>query len=502
MQQQSKFYRSAVGYSFVFWSLVIVGIVFISFSHPMMKLRFDIWQHLGSIDDLVMNPGAKIAKSNWHATWAFLFRTIGVNDIFTYAVIIHRIQFLLNCIVIYYAAKLIFAALLPTIEFGNRKQWLSSLAISSVLVWLTVIGTVSTFQQAWIMWYSVNYQITLSLLFLALGLFVNAIAEAQTNNLKQIKLVGSLVLLAIVYLYHAAELVYLAIYIPIILLCFSNKSNYKKIAIIIVIGIVFVFVFVMSGYYTERVPELLKLLKNGNFSKIKSEINIQGLYNTQGGNRYLANWNELYALSIYMVVPVVVLSRLKSQLINRRVLYFIVLSLAFCFIPTFKYSAGLVSLISYNEIVNRYYFSSLVFILIPLFIYLVACHLKFLRNPIYLLATVLGCMGLVFYYSKLHNNGGVYYQNVKSIRDSLYADRVGIDMPASEIESIGRQIRAAENKYGSDKVRFCTSYDKAHVVWYIYRQKNMRFDRNGVTYGFFQCIDDARDTNKFVIIID
>lgn len=500
MLQPSVFLNSSNIYRLVFWSIVVAGISFIMLSHPMMKLRFDIWQHIGNIDTLVLNPDAKIVRSAWHATWAFLFRTLDIDDVFVYAVTVHRIQFFLSCILIYYATRLLFSTLLPVIELGKRRQWLSSLAMSSVLVWLTIIGTVSTFQQSWIMWYSVNYQITLPLLFLALCLFVNVISLVQSNTLKAIKLFTSLTLLIMVCLYHAAELAYLVIYAPIILICFSTKNNYKKI--LFIIAILFVLLIVMSAHYNDRMPEIVKLLKDRNFSKIKNVINIQGLYNVQGGNRYSANWNELYAVSVFLTVPICLLAWAKSQFINQRVLIFIILSLVFCFIPTFKYSAGIASLISYNEIVNRYYFVSFVFVLLPLTTYFLITYFKKLQYPVVLIVLVATTMSFVFSYSKIYNKGGVYYQNVKSIRDSLYVDRVGVNLPISEIESIGRQIRAAENKYGSDKVHFCTSYDKAHIVWYIYRQKNIRFDRNGLTYGIPQCIDDARDANKFLIVID
>ena len=506
MQQlKSKFYRSAEGYTFVFWSIVIVGIVFIASSHPMMKLRFDIWQHIGNIDILVFDPAAKIVRSNWHTTWAFFFRTLGVNDIFTYATIIHRVQFLLIGIIIYYAAKLLFSALLPTIELGdsnnknNRKQWLSSLAISSVLVWFTVIGTVSTFQQAWIMWYSVNYQITLPLLFLALGLFVNAVSFAQSNNFIVIKIFSSLLLLALIYLYHAGELAYLVFYMPILLVCFCTKTNYKKT--LILMAMIFIVVFVAAGFYTDIRPGLIKLLLDGNYSKIKDEINIHGAWNTEGNNRYLANWNELYALSVFMAAPIALLAWTKRNHVNQRVFLFIVLSLVFCFIPTFKYSAGLASLISYDGIVNRYYFASFVFVLVPLGLYLVAYHFKVLQHPAALVLSVLLLMGLVFTYSKLLNKGGVYYQNVNSIRNSLYQDRVGIDMPATEIASIGRQISAAQAQYGSDQVIYCADYDKSHVVRYIYRQKNILFHR-GFTYTLDECRNYAKSLNKLPIVIN
>ncbi|MEQ1534330.1 MAG: hypothetical protein ABL923_00500 [Burkholderiaceae bacterium] len=490
MQQQSKFYRSFLRYDFVFWSIVIIGIVFIASSHPMMKSRFDIWQHVGNIDMLVLNPDAKIVRSNWHATWAFLFRVLGINDIFTYAVIIHRVQFILNCIIIYSAAFLLFAALLPTIELdnnkSNRKQWLSGLAISSLFVWLTAMGTVSTFQQAWIMWYSVNYQITLPLLFLALSLFVNAFSLRQNNTLSVIKLMSSLLLLALVYFYHAGELAYLVFYLPILLICFTTKKNYKKTLILIVM--VLIVVLIATKFYSDIVPELIKLLKEGNWIEIKKRINTHGLYNIQGGNRYLANWNELYTLSVFMAVPVIFFGWTQRHHVNQRVLLFIILSLVFCFIPTFKYSAGVASLISYAGIVNRYYFASFIFVLVPLCLYLVLHYLKILQHPVVLIASVLILMGLVLSYSKLLNNDGVFYQNVKSIKNSLYQDRVGVEFSKFEIDSIGVQINAAHAQYRSDQFIFCANYDTAHIIYYVYRQKNIQFVRN----PFYVTIDKCK----------
>jgi hypothetical protein len=502
MQQQSKFYRSLLRYDFVFWSIVIIGIVFIASSHPMMKSRFDIWQHVGNIDMLVLNPDAKIVRSNWHATWAFLFRVLGINDIFTYAVIIHRVQFILNCIIIYSAAFLLFAALLPTIELdnnkSNRKQWLSGLAISSLCVWLTAIGTVSTFQQAWIMWYSVNYQITLPLLFLALSLFVNAFSLRQNNTLSVIKLICSLFLLIIIYLYHAGELAYLVLYAPILLISFTNKKNYKKTLILILVALVVVLTAIK--FYSDIVPELIKLAKAGDWIEINKKINMYGSYNIQGGNRYLANWNELYTLSVLVVLPTILLAWTQRRHVNQRVLLFLVLSLAFCFIPTFKYSAGIASLISYEGIINRYYFASFVFVLMPLCLYLTLRCFKFLRHPLFLIVFTVMFLGLILSYSKLENNNGVFYQNVKSIKNSLYQDRVGVEFSKFEIDSIGIQIKAAYAQYKSDQFIFCANYEKAHIIYYVFREKNIQFVRN----PFYVSIDKCKyfaDSNGLLAIV-
>jgi hypothetical protein len=507
MQQlKKKFYQSASGYSLAFWSVVLVGLVFIASSYPMMKLRFDIWQHVGNIDILVFNPDAKIVRSNWHSTWAFVLRALGAKDVFEYAVIIHRAQFVLNCVIIYFASRLLFSALLPTADIMNgrsdvsRKHWLSSLAISSVLVWLTVIGTVSFFQQAWIMWYSVNYQITLPILFLALALLVNGVAMLHSRKIVAMKFCGSLVLLTLIYFYHAGELAYLVFYMPILLLCFTTKKNYKNTLILMALSLIIV--LVGAKFYSDIVPGLIKLIKAGDWHQIKQRINIDGLYNIQGGNRYLANWNELYALSVFLVVPTAILVWTKRVHFNQRVFLFIALSLVFCFIPTFKYSAGIASLISYDGIVNRYYFASFVFMILPIAAYSVVWNVKLLRHPTILIAVVMVLMGLVFSYSRSINHGGVYYQNVKSIRDSLYQDRVGLDMPAIEVESIGRQIDEADKKYGAEQIIFCANYDRSHIVRYVYRKDNILFHRGHLLISLDQCRDYAKSKNKLAVVID
>jgi hypothetical protein len=287
---------------------------------------------------------------------------------------------------------------------------------------------------------------------------------------------------------------------PILLICFTTKKNYKNTLLLMMLALIVV--LVGAKFYTDIVPGLIKLIKAGDWHQIKQRINIDGLYNVQGGNRYSANWNELYALSVFMVVPLALLVWAKRIHFNQRVFLFIALSLIFCFIPTFKYSAGVASLISYDGIVNRYYFASFVFMMLPMVAYSMVWNVKLLRHPTILIAIVMVLMGLVFSYSRSINHGGVYYQNVKSIRDSLYQDRVGLDMPAAEVESIGRQINEAEKKYGAEQVIFCANYDKSHVVRYIYRKENILFHRGHLLITLDQCREYAKSKNKLAVAID
>lgn len=505
MQSTGNFLNSNNTYRLVFWSIVVTAITFIMMSHPMMKLRFDIWQHLGSIDDLVVNPKADIPKANWYATWAYVFRASGIQDIRIYAVVIHRTQFLLSCTAIYLSAAYLLPTLLLKSErfkdgLHNQKYWISSFSLTSTLVWLTVIGTVSTFQQAWIMWYSVNYQLTLPFLFLAIALFLNAVVLPQKKTILYAKTTGSLVLLLLIFLFHAAELFYLVIYIGAGLLVIANRENFKKI--LIGLFLLFILIWIGSQFYSGRMPEIVNLIQIGQIGKISSLIEEYGKYNIEGGNRYAANWNALYAVCVFCALPILFITTRDKTIVNGKVLLIVLASLVYCFIPTYKLSSGITSLFYPADILNRLYFASLLFILPSLLVYLLLDKTTKFRHPIYLLIIVLAIMGLTAVYSRYINHGGTYFENINSIRNSLKPDKVGIDLPAGEIESIGRQIQAAEKIYGVDGVHFCANYDKAHIVWFIYRQKNIRFYRNGMTYGLDQCIDDSRAAKKQLIVIE
>jgi ABC-type multidrug transport system fused ATPase/permease subunit len=309
-----------------------------------------------------------------------------------------------------------------------------------------------------------------------------------------------LILLLLVFLFHAAELFYLFVYLASVLVIFTNQKNIKKV--LMSVFVLVLIAWIASNYYNGRVPEIVSLIQTGKSTKISDLIHEYGKYNVEGGNRYEANWNVLYAICVACALPILVINHTGKGLVNNKVLYIVLASLAYCFIPTFKLSSGITSLFYPADILNRLYFASLLFILPSLLVYLILNKSKNFKHPIYLLLIVLTLMVVTSFYSRYINNAGTYFQNVNSIRNSLKQDKVGIDLPVGEIESIGRQIREAEKLHGLEGVHFCANYDKAHIVWFIYRQKNIRFYRNGMTYGLDQCIDDSRAAKKQLIVID
>jgi hypothetical protein len=504
MPNTRDFITSNNTYRIVFWLLVAAGFAFIMRSYPMMKTRFDIWFHLGFIDDFVHGIYVEYGRSNWYKTWAFVFKVLEIKDIRNYAVIIHRTQFVISCISIYLSSAYLLPALLLKLDqfkgnLQNSKYWISSFALTCTLVWLTVIGTVSTFQQAWIMWYSVNYQLTLPFLFLAITLFINAAVVPQTQTRVYTKIVGSLVLLILIFLFHAGELIYLFIYLIAGLVVFTNKHNIKKIAISLLS--MFALAWIGSFFYVDRVPEIISLIQTGQSTKISGLIQEYGKYNIDGGNRYEANWNALYAVCVFCALPILYIVNRDKTTVNSKVFFVVMASLAYCFIPTFKLSSGVASLFYPAPIINRLYFASMLFILPSFLSYLILNKTAKFKHPIYLLLMVLVLMGITAVYSRYINNGGTYFQNINSIRNSLKSEKVGIDLPVSEIESIKKQIDAAKMKYSDSDIMYCANYDKSHIVQYVYRQKNILFDRFA-PHEVADCEKNPRAKDKRIVYID
>jgi hypothetical protein len=493
-------------YDALFWLIIIIGFSVIVTSYPMMKLRFDIWDHVDRVRSMVLDSATPSpAKRYWYACWAFVFRLFNVTDVFTIGTVVHRAQFIANCLLIYCATKQLFAPLLSLSKYEpTQKQWLSSLALSSVVVWLTVIGTYSFFQQAWIMWYSVNYQITLSMLFLALAFTVNILAIPQEVFKIVIKACMAFGLLLLVLMFHAGELAYLGFYLPILVLCFGSKFNYKPKYVLLAGFTLLTAVYLGTKFYADQIPALITHLINRDFAKILLEIKIKGTWNAiHGGNRYAANWNELYAVSVCLLLGIGVASYtpwLKTIVVNKRVLWFLLLSLVFCFAPTFVYTAGLLSLVSYDGIVNRYYFASFIYTALPLGVYIGLMRLRFFKNPICLFVCVVLLMLGVYAYSKIYNKEGAYYQNVQSIITSMQAKRINIDVHEDEVESVRLQLIAAEKKYASNDFVYCGAYESLHLAYYLFQRNNLYFNRMG-NHVLADCYWLANRDKKHVVYL-
>lgn len=495
--------QSIAGYELVFWLLVAGCAALILMSYPMMKLRYDLWDHVDRIRVMILDSAAvSPGKRYWYACWAFVFKLFAVTDIFTIAIVIHRVQFIANCVLIYVAAKQLFEPLLSLSRHDRlQNQWLSALSLSSVLIWLGSIGTFSFIQQAWIMWYSVNYQITLSFLFLSVAQVVNILTVEQSKNIQITKSLSAFILLILILLFHAGELAYFIFYIPIFIICFIGKFKINiKYAFLFSVLMILI-AYLASMFYTGQTPLLITLLKNNDAGKIMTLIQEKGTWNAvQGGNRYSGNWNELYTLSVITLLLIALLAVFKKILVHKRVLAFIVLSLVFCFAPTYIFSSGFLSLVSYDEIVNRYYFASFLFLSIPLCIYLFILKFKIFIRPLYLIIITFLIIFLVYSYSKFVNEQGIFYKNIKSIAVSLKSKGIEMEVSQEEMTKIGEQIQSAELSKNTNNFIYCGLFHHIYIARYVYDRKNVFFDRLG-NYTINDCEQYAKNMGKNVVYI-
>ena len=119
-------------------------------------------------------------------------------------------------------------------------------------------------------------------------------------------------------------------------------------------------------FYKDQLPALVTFILNGQYTDLIKSIHAKGVWNVvDGGNRQAGNWSELYRLSVYVFGFILV------DNFNIHLFAFLILSLSFCFIPSFVFTAGLASVISYEGIVNRYYFASFAFVAIPLLLFMI-----------------------------------------------------------------------------------------------------------------------------------
>ncbi|MBK9340401.1 MAG: hypothetical protein IPN04_07110 [Rhodoferax sp.] len=162
-------------------------------------------------------------------------------------------------------------------------------------------------------------------------------------------------------------------------------------------------------------------------------------------------------------------------------------------------SSGIASLFYGAPIVNRFYFASMLFVLPSLLAYLILNKSNKFNKPIYLLMLVAGLMVITAAYSRYINDSGTYFQNIHSIRNSLKPEKVGIDVPASRYSSaLKLQIEDAKMKFKEEDIMFCANHDKSHIIQYVYRQKNILFDRF-IPHEVADCATNPKAVGKRIV---
>ena len=148
------------------------------------------------------------------------------------------------------------------------------------------------------------------------------------------------------------------------------------------------------------------------------------------------------------------------------------------------------------NVVNRVYYSSSMFIILPIFIYF-TFYFKDKKNISILKVNLFFILVLssVWFYSKYYTSNQTYYKNIVSIKNSFFKSRIGFNLSLQQIELIGEELEAYEEKHKSDKqIYYYTRPDIAFVIKYIYKRN--------VLWRDYRATLDYRDYYRRSIIYD
>jgi len=459
--------------------ITIFALLFVLLTNPFLRYPYDIFAHLIAIDELY--NGATYTTTSiqhnrllWHDIWATLFHFFNIDSqqLFLRAKIIYTIQTSITLLSIYYFSHVIFRNLFKNIH-TNALLYLS---LWSTIIWFTIYATHSVhYNLVWNLWYSVNYQITLALFWYMTGLTLVLILE-ETSWQKKLFFIFQLLLLArFIIQIHSMELMYYFMYISLLSLIYIDKLYVilKKYYFIFIIAFI-VIIYSIKKYIAES-SKIFKYLNTEKFPLLYDDIFKIGKNIIEHLNRANSgSLNELMSLvfyfSLFMLVFFIWQSSKNKKIVDYRILIFIFLSASFIFIPLNQFSGGLFALIARPDVVHRMYYSSSIFLLLPLFIYylLTTYHisLKYLNIIIILILVS------TFLFSKYNTDASHYfYKNIQSIQNSFYPNTYHFHLSSEQIKVIGQKIKSYEEKNNStQKIYYYARADIAFVIKYIYHK--------------------------------
>jgi hypothetical protein len=445
--------------------------------HPFLKYPFDMYHHLLWINDYYhSNKTPESSVYFWHYCWAKIFEILNLDNtkLFTRAYIIHYMQTIITYFSIYY-----FSYTFNKFTFLKaNKLNLHILSAWATLIWFTIYATESVgFHLVWIQWYSVNYQISLPLTLLSTALFFNFLFN---KNGKYFYLVFYILITAIVLSIHSAEFVYFLMYLALLIAIYLDKififlktNKLTSIIIFILLSIILFYLDKIIPLISYRMPKLLTFILNNNYQGLWNTILAEGDFIVQLLSRAKDSFNELMVVSLCLLIPILLISlylKKKKEHINLRFIIFLALSSLFVLIPMYQISAGIASTLTYKLIVNRFYYSSTIFLVIPIFAYLALYIFKKEKSILTSAVIALTVLGTFIYSRYAIATQQNYYKNIQSIKNAWNERKVGFNLSNKNINYIGKKIKKYEQKNSTNAIYFARE-DIAFILKYIYKKR-------------------------------
>jgi hypothetical protein len=456
----------------LFVALVLGALlVLILASHPMMYPGFDVWIHLARIE--YHPPGGRV----WYDVWREVFGLLQIDNVFDRALLIHRVQLLLTVGMVGLSA---YGVLLTVFERTYVKR--SALVLQSmcaVWLWLVMHGTVSTpvagdrpFIQSWLLWYSVNYQITLPMYFLSaaalLRAWVGVVTPRERLGLLLVVFLGAVVIAKV----HASELPYL-LFMGLVLLGLGFRWRWRWwfLGAGVAAGVLMVLAVKSIGH----LPRGWVTLQNEGWSGLFMAISNYGDWMVSRGNRGQASWNFYHWMGLGAAAWAVYLLA-RTQHINRQAVAFVLLSAIPAAALHWKWSAGAMAMAIYPEIAWRFAFSSFLFVGVPLLV--LALGLKYAAlakhaYPLLLTAAISSAVMVASFRFEPHH---VAFQYTRSIIHTLSPGRVNFGLTPENQAWLKQADQALRAEAQQGPV--CADIFSAYYLYFVYRQHRMILPNN------------------------
>lgn len=354
--------------------LAAISIAYILNTYPMMRPGFDVWWHLGVINNpRILDPtSVPPPRIYWHEFWHFTLTQLNVTDLFERALIIHRTQFLLMFGLLTASGYLILSSVM--VEHETIRPQLLSFSLLSACLWCVMTGTRSVARdqgpgsdvtQGWILWYTVNYQISLGFALLAIASTLFAVTT-RTRRIRFLAVCLCITCLLMTFLSHMAEIAYYLFSVSLMLLFFTWRRSLLFMAVGLVPAIFFVLLVFKYSFVRPQILDFLSGMSAFDFLQ-SAAVNGSKLRNA---TRVNTGWTIIHLFSALSIVfgafaSWVVSSRRGPTLRLRPTLF--VLSTAVFPLALFSdIGVGLYSLATYGGIAYRFAYSSLLFVGIPL----------------------------------------------------------------------------------------------------------------------------------------
>jgi hypothetical protein len=278
---------------------------------------------------------------------------------------------------------------------------------------------------------------------------------------------------------------------------------------VIPIGLVIIFIFptivsfIISSAY--RQSHSLNYLSFDQWPALLEEIHTKGKLLLTYFNKSATTMNVLIYLSLFLIVVMVMVvlyryvKKYPSYVRIRMVVFLLITSFFIC-IPLTELSGGIASLITYTRVAFRFYFSTLLFVVVPVvtFYFFTIYRIK----KIWILnLTIISILLGTFFYSQHLTKRQNYYKNIISMKNAFNEEKIGFNLSKKDIIAIGEKLNYYESlNIEKSPIYYYSRDDIAFVIKFIY-QKPVLYLRRG-TKNYIKSYQNHSDTTYHPVLFD